>query len=190
MNKYDRRVKWEYRKSHLEKIGKLEYIWECEWKEEIKRCQSVQTDIPRILFGTENESDLLKGILDGSLFGYAVVSVHCPEKLLDQYTRDGFLFPPIFQKMKIGPDLLSPYMQEKYIESESSPEEPTLVQTYNGVDLLLYTPLIRFYASKGFKIYNFKKFTQYIPGRVFSPYVKKGFLIILYDWVFEFSLSL
>ena len=56
-------------------MGKLQYIWECEWKEEIKRCQSVQTDIPRILFRTENESDLLKGILDGSLFGYAVVYV-------------------------------------------------------------------------------------------------------------------
>ena len=174
MNQYDRRVKWESRKRILQKVGKLEYIWECQWKQQIKDYLHVQTDIPRILHSCENEVDLLDGILNGSLFGFAIVSIRCPEKLLDQYMKDQFLFPPVFQKMQITSDMLSDYMREKYIENESSSEEPTLVQTYNGVDLLLYTPLILFYASKGFEIYDCKKFTQYIPGKVFATYVKKG----------------
>ena len=174
MNQYDRRVKWEKRKNDLQQMGKLEYIWECEWKQKIKSCLAVSTDIPRILHSCEDEVDLLKGILDGSLFGFAVVSVRCPKTLLNQYLKDQFLFPPIFQKMQITPDMLSEYMREKYIENETSSEEPTLVQTYNGIDLMLYTPLIRFYASKGFEIYDCKKFSQYIPGKVFEPYVKKG----------------
>ena len=128
----------------------------------------------RILHSTDNEQDLLKGILNGTLFGFAIVSVLCPKQLVDEYQTNGFLWPPIIQKMTISEDMLSPYMQERYEMEGINCNEPTLCQTYNGVDLLLFTPLIRFYASKGFKIYNLKRFTQYIPGKVFAPFVRKG----------------
>ena len=134
----------------------------------------ISTEIGRILFAVDTEEKLLEGISDGSLFGFAVVSVKCPQSLFDQYQADGFLFPPIVRQMTVKMEMLSPYMREKYEVEGTSCEEPTLCQTYSGEDLLLYTPLIRFYMEKGLHVYNCKQFMQYLPGRVFAPFVKKG----------------
>ena len=128
----------------------------------------------RILYSTDSEQELLSGILNGTLFGFAIASVQCPQKLIDEYQSNGFLWPPIIQKLSVSEDMLSDYMREQYELEGVSCTEPTLCQTYSGVDLLLFTPLIQFYVQKGFKVYNLKRFTQYIPGCVFSPFVKKG----------------
>ena len=173
-DKTDRRLKWENRYKQLSKIGQVEFIWECHWMEEIHKHMKINTEIGRSLFAADTEEKLLEGIADGSLFGFAVCSVKCPKSLYDQYQADGFLFPPIVQKMTVTMDMLSPYMREQYELEGSNCEEPTLVQTYNGTDLLLFTPLIRFYMTKGFQVYDCKQFMQYIPAKVFSPFVKKG----------------
>ena len=174
LDKFDRRAKWETRFRNLSEVGKVHYIWECEWKSQIKQHYTIQTEVGRILYSTDTENELLRGILNGTLFGFATVSVKCPQWLYDQYQRDGFLFPPIFKKLSVTEDMLSPFMREKYEQEDSKCDEPTLVQVYNGTDLLLYTPLIQFYAQKGFIIYDVKQFTQYVPGKVFAPFVKKG----------------
>ena len=152
----------------------MKFIWECQWKSQIRAHYETKTELPRILYSTDTEKQLLDGIIDGSLFGFAIVSVKCPQWLVNQYQKDGFLFPPIFQKLAVTEDMLSPLMREKYEQEGSKCDEPTLCQTYNGKDLLLYTPLIQFYVQKGFQIYDIKQFTQYIPGKVFAPFVKKG----------------
>ena len=172
---------------NLSKIGKVEYIWECQWSKQRSQFLQIPTEIERILFSTDNEKDLLDGILNGSLFGFAVVSVQCPQKLIDEYQRNGFLWPPIIRKMCVTEDMLSSYMREQYEIEGVKCTEPTLCQTYSGEDLLLFTPLIRFYADKGYKIYNIKRFTQYVPGRVFAPFVKKGNYQVFLKIVKKFS---
>ena len=172
--KSQRRAKWETKLKCLSKVGKVEFIWECQWHKQRKEHFQLVTEIPRIMHSKDSEKDLLDGILNGTLFGFAVVSVLCPQKLIDEYQANGFLWPPIIQKMSITEEMLSPYMREQYEVEGVKCTEPTLCQTYSGVDLLLFTPLIRFYAKKGYKIYNLKRFTQYVPARVFAPFVKKG----------------
>ena len=167
-------MKWETRLKTLSKIGKVEFIWECDWQKQRQNFLQIPTDMSRILFSKDSEQQLMSGILDGSLFGFAIASVHCPQRLIDEYQNNGFLWPPVIQKLSVSEDMLSDYMREQYEVEGVKCTEPTLCQTYHGVDLLLFTPLIRFYVEKGFKVYNLKRFTQYIPGCVFSPFVKKG----------------
>ena len=49
----------------------------------------------------------------------------------------------------------------------------TIIQCYNGKQLLLYSPLVRFYMKLGLKIHNVSKYIQYKPATVFSKFVKK-----------------
>ena len=37
LDKFDRRAKWEMRFRNLSEVGKVHYIWECEWKSQIKQ---------------------------------------------------------------------------------------------------------------------------------------------------------
>ena len=159
---------------YLSNIGRVEFIWECQWKKQRHQFLHLSTNLERILYSSDTEKQLLSGILNGTLFGFAIVSIRCPKEKIEEYQANGFLWPPIIQKLDVTEDMLSAYMKEQYLMEGSKYTESTLCQTYHGEDLLLYTPLIRFYAEKGFKIYNLKRFTQYVPGRVFSPYVKKG----------------
>ena len=112
------------------------------------------------------------------MFGFAVVSVKCPQSLFDQYQADGFLFPPIVRQMTVKMEMLSPYMREKYEVEGTSCEEPTLCQTYSGEDLLLYTPLIRFYMEKGYMFIIVSSLCNTCQVEYLHPLLKKVSLAI------------
>ena len=80
----------------------------------------------------------------------------------------------MIKKMQITEELLSPFMREQLIEQQRKlGSEKSLIQTYNGEDLLLMTPLLQFYMENGIEVYGIKEFIQYIPGKALFPFVKK-----------------
>ena len=68
--------------------------------------------------------------------------------------------------------MLSPYMA-KLQNKRKSKEVPSPIQTYNGQNLLLMTPLVQLYIKLGLKVSNIKTFIQFIPGKGLLPFANK-----------------
>ena len=163
---------WETKSQYLRRFGELKTIRECVWVEKLKSLRSVQTSfLPQILSKYSNEKTLLEGIRSEKLFGFAVCDVTCPEKTFEEIKSINF--PPVIQRGLIDEDLLSPYMAGRCKERGYKLPQKTLIQTYNGKQLLLYTPVIQFYMKLGLVISNVTKFIQYKPAKPLEPFVQK-----------------
>ena len=133
---------------------------------------SIPTRMARILVD-DTPASLLEAIRTKQVFGFAKCSVRTPPELIEKFAESSFLFPPIIKRSIITEDLVSPFMKEVMIEQERKAGQSTLIQTYNGDDLLLMTPLIQFYLEEGLEVFNITSFIQYIPGRGLAPFVDK-----------------
>ena len=139
---------------------------------DFKLDKSIKTRMPRILL-TDTEQSLLTAIKSEEVFGFLICSIRTPDHIIKQFEDASFLFPPIIQRANLTEDLLSPFMRAQMIQQQRKPGQSTLIQTYNGDDILVMSSLAKFYLDNGMQIKNIKQFIQYIPGRGLAPFVKK-----------------
>ena len=160
---------WAMKKRDLQSMGKLIVKRECEWTRELKAMTTKpETEMARIL-ESDNESSLLNAIKSDSIYGFAVCDVRCPDHVLEKYKN--FLFPPVIRHDVITEDHLSDYMRRRVTEEERKVGFETVVQVYNGDQLLLMTDIIKFYMEIGLEISNITQFVQYIPAKILKPFV-------------------
>ena len=165
---------WRMKQHTLEQYGELHTIRECVWRKNKKVFAetSPETQMPSIL-NNDNEETLIDGILSGKLFGFAVLDVKTPLEQIKKYEKAGFLFPLVIRRQSITEEHLSSYMLERFIEESKKIDRNTVIQTYNGSQLLVFTPIIQFWVSRGMEISNVTKFYQYIPGKALKPFADK-----------------
>ena len=148
----------------------LEIIWECQYDLKFSKLPYKETPyFPEILKKKTTESELIAGIESGKLFGFLLADISSPESVIDMMKE----FPPIIRKMTITDDHLTSYTRNRIkIEKPNLSEfkRETLAQCFHGKQILLMTPLIQFYLSKGLKIENATKFIQYIPSSALNPF--------------------
>jgi len=118
------------------------------------------------------QDSLLNAIINDEVFGFIQCDIQTPNKIIQKHLRNGFLFPPIITRQVIQDDMLSPYMA-KLQNKRKSKEMPSPIQTYNGQNLLLMTPLVQLYIKLGLKVSNITKFIQFIPGKGLLPFANK-----------------
>ena len=169
MEEIERKISWEHKIKRLEDNNCVVHVI---WEHDFVIDATVNTQMPRIL-KTDTESTLLQAIKDGSVFGFITCSVRTPEHLIKKFKDASFLFPPVISRTEITEDLLSPFMKERLSEQEGKLGKSTLIQTYNGDNLLLMTPLVQFYLENGMEVFDIKEFIQYVPGRGLAPFVEK-----------------
>ena len=126
-------------------------------------------NLPLIMrtFGTQNQ--ILKGIQTGQLFGFIVADVKCPPEIYEKLRWINF--PPVIQRMDLNESHLSPYMKTRAEAENVKLPRSTVVQTYNGTQLLLLTDLAAFYMKLGLVVENVTKFLQYEPRVVLKDFV-------------------
>ena len=135
---------------------------ECTWKKMKKAVCFAATEIPRIMIN-DNEKSLLAAIQRNEVFGFIVADVTTPDHIREEF--GSFLFPPIVRRMVLNEDHLSNYMKQVCLEENKKTEFNTLVQTYNCVQELLMTKLVKMYLDRGLIVKNVTKFIQYTAGR-------------------------
>ena len=168
----NKRKVWNKKKAYFESEGTLHVMRECQWKRFLKsRDLPISTPISRILH-RDTQQSLLDAITDDQVFGFVKCDIHTPVEIIEADIAQGFLFPPVIQRVSLEEQHLSPYMLERYTEDQRSPAE-TVVQTYNGTQLLVFTPVIQHYIKRGMKISNITQFVQYQPGQIFKPFTEK-----------------
>ena len=75
----------------LRRMGKLEVMQECEWKEKLETLQNVCTpSFPLILQNKGSEEQILEGIRSGELFGFVKCDVKSPQKYIDEHISTNF----------------------------------------------------------------------------------------------------
>ena len=153
--------------------GEVFIMKECTWKRQLMTMEKPQTQMGRIL-ETDTQDSLLEAILNDQVFGFVRCDIETPTEQIEQFGE--FLFPPLFCRMQITPDMLSDYMKKRLIEEEKSKYPKTIVQRYNAKDIYLMTPLVKFYASRGMKVSNVTRFEQYIGGEVFESFVETCYI--------------
>ena len=153
--------------------GEVIVMKECKWKRQLATMEKPQTQMGRIL-ETDTQDSLLEAILNDEVFGFVRCDIETPKEQIEQFGE--FLFPPLFCRMQITPDMVSEYMKKRLIEEDKSKYPKTIVQRFNAKDIYLMTPLVKFYASRGMKVSNITRFEQYIGGEVFESFVQKCYV--------------
>ena len=129
---------------------------ECKWRNQLYQVSETPTSFGRILC-RDNEESLLNAIRNESVFGFVVADVSTDESLANELCDDGFLFPPIIQRADLDESFFSPYMKERFLIEQEKMSRTTVVQRFNGTQLLLMTPLVKFYLDLGLKVTNITK---------------------------------
>ena len=150
----------------MRKKGTLITMRSCQWKHMLGNLQAgIKTQMGDILCKS-NEKSLLKSIQNDSVYGFVVCDVKTPDELVKSY--GDFLFPWVIKRHTVTRDLMSPLTL-----SQCDSEYETVIQCFNGEQLLIVSTMVKFYISIGLEISNVTKFIQFVPNRALQPFVKK-----------------
>ena len=161
----------EQKKYRLMDFGEVVEITECEWDQLLPTVKNTKTRFPRILHKTDTLETLLDGIQSGELYGFIFADVDGPENLIQELAEQNF--PPIFNKIELTEQHLSPYMRSRYLVKDRKLKQKSLIQTFRAQNILLHTCLVKHYMQIGLKIFNVKWFTQYLGEKSIAPFMEK-----------------
>ena len=65
-------------------------------------------------------------------------------------------------------------MAARFAEDERKLDQESLLQTYRGNDMFVFTELLQFYLELGYEIRNIKLATQYLGENCLKPYITKA----------------
>jgi len=179
------RQTWNKKKSIFEENGTLEVIRSCQWEfflkemnKDINKNKLPKTDLPRILCKNDTVDVLLKSIQNEEVFGFAICDISTPESLRKEYGPSSpgtkpydFFFPPLFRHEEIDDSMVSGYMKQRVLEDERKLGNKTVLQCYNGKQMLVFTPLLKFYMDIGLEVTNITRFIQYQPEYFSKPFM-------------------
>ena len=69
--------------------------------------------------------------------------------------------------------MVSDYMARRCKARKKKFPQETLIQTYHGKQLMIYSPTAQFYLELGLKITNVSKFIQFLPAKPLDNFVEK-----------------
>ena len=102
------------------------------------------------------------------LFGFIVCDVHTPEHLKAKYDA----FPLVYRHYDIDRDDLEPWMYDMAVEKGYLKQPSKLLITcHEATNILLATPLVKFYLEMGLIIKNINKVYQYNAVTCFEEFV-------------------
>ena len=82
-------------------------------------------------------------------------------------------FPPVFQKLDLTMDHLSDYMRGRFEQEDRKPGKQSLVQTYRGEDMYVFSELLQFYLQLGYEVRNVRLAVQYMGEQCLAPFIEK-----------------
>ncbi len=105
---------------------------------------------------TYDLKQLKKDILNNELFGFVQVDIETPEDSKEKVSE----MTPIFKNADIKIEDIGEYMQNYHNENDIPFNKgKTLIGSYFGKEILLYTPLLKWYLQQGLKFHCAIKYT-------------------------------
>ena len=126
---------------------------------------------PQLSYHYSTDEKLLSGIKSGELYGFIKCDVESPKEFIDKYLH--LNFPPVIRRQTIEKSHMSGYMFERFVSTERKTGIYSLIQSFHGKSLILFSPLAKFYMEIGLRLSNVQYFIQYQPYRCLEDFTKK-----------------
>ena len=107
---------------------------------------------------------LTEGVQNSSLFGFAQVDIKVPVDFYDRFSE----ISPLFVVMEI-PDKQIPAHMDDYLKKtgwKRIPGTSKLCGVMEAKEILLYTPVLKWYLDHGLKVTGFYQFLEYKASRL------------------------
>ena len=148
-------------------------MWECEWWSLYKTDASVKSHLRKNFPYRHplSEEGLLRGVIDGRLFGYVQCDIEVPEHLRDYFSN----FPPIFKNTAVSRDDIGNLMKQ-YAKNENIMVQPRrmLISSFILTNATIITPFLLFYLQLGLVCKKIHRFVQYTPRKSFGNFVQSA----------------
>ena len=127
-----------------------------------------------------NESEILDGVLSGSLFGMVEVDISVPDQWTDQFSHPTMTPYQYFQEMSplfcttdVPFDVIGSHMQA-HIKKFGLSQKPRrlLVGCMKARQILLATPLLKWYLNHGLEVTKIYQVIEFKPQRCFNQFVQ------------------
>ena len=92
----------------------------------------------QLSYDYSTDDKLLSGIQSGELYGFVKCDVESPTKFIDQYLH--LNFPPVIQRHTVEKSMMSSYMYDRFVSSDRKTGINTLIQSFHGKSLILFSP--------------------------------------------------
>ena len=113
---------------------------------------------------------LKQDILNDKLFGFVQVDIETPEELKEKFSE----MTPIFKNAEIKFEDIGEYMQNYHNENNIPFHKGNkLIGSYFGKEILLYTPLLKWYLQQGLIITKFYTAIKYTPLKSFEQFASE-----------------
>ena len=112
-------------------------------------------------------NQLNQDILNDNLFGFIKVDIETPEHLKEKFSE----MTPIFKNATIKFEDIGEYMQNFHTENNIKFNQGNkLIGSYFGKEIVLYSPLLKWYLQEGLIITKFHCAIQYKPEYSFNKF--------------------
>ena len=112
-------------------------------------------------------NQLNQDILNDNLFGFIKVDIETPENLKEKFSE----MTPIFKNATIKFEDIGEYMQKFHTENNIKFNQGNkLIGSYFGKEIVLYSPLLKWYLQEGLIITKFHCAIQYKPEYAFNKF--------------------
>jgi G:T-mismatch repair DNA endonuclease (very short patch repair protein) len=148
-------------------------IYECEWYEMVRSSPKIREfveDLERHSMSKNramSEQEIILALENEDFFGLIECDISVPENLHDHFSE----MCPIFKNALVTRDHLSSSMKS-FAEKNGLLKSPQrmLIGSLHGEQILLLTPLAKWYLSHGLKITKIHQIVQYIPQKCFERF--------------------
>ena len=112
-------------------------------------------------------NQLNQDILNDNLFGFIKVDIETPENLKEKFSE----MTPIFKNATIKFEDIGEYMQNFHTENNIKFNQGNkLIGSYFGKEIVLYSPLLKWYLQEGLIITKFHCAIKYQPEYAFNKF--------------------
>ena len=147
----------------------LEEMWDCEWRT-VKK--SIKLD-NSYLYPTETiykmtEAEVLEHVKNGNIFGAVVVDIQVPQELENYFSE----VTPIFKNTMVKLNDIGECMQKFLKDTETSFRDTRyLIGSMFGTEILLITPVLKWYLEHGLVVTKVCQVIQFKPIRCFKEFI-------------------
>lgn len=146
--------------------------WECEFDQELKENKLLADFCKKLNLGIDNrhslsQTQILKGVKDGSFFGMVECDITTPDELKPYFEE----FQPVVKHAMVDRDSIGEHMK-KFAEANGLLKKPSksLLCSYFANRILLATPLLQWYLSKGLVVSKIHQTIQFSPIKCFQKF--------------------
>lgn len=165
------------RKDHFDRINYLKrhldsyiYVSECEFRKKLTN-SSFEPEALMLRKNIDDE-EILSMVLNGTFYGLLKVDIVTPENAQKKFLD--LNHPPIFRHISVEHEMIhenfKSFAKEKY---RKFPLHQQLGLTFHATEIILVSPLLRFYLQNGLKVTKIYYFLQFSPEKCFKPYIDK-----------------